>query len=244
MLRLESQGRNNVLPCRCIPNGFASRYRSPSPRKAFLASAVFLALRLARASSFAPSVAERPISGGPRISLPSALRATTVASNNSSSQCRAAPRPERGHQAAIRCDTRICVRAPGAGRRRRTATPASVVPRRSLAAPRCCRVSYNVPGVRGGTQRPEYAEYRVVHKDRILPWARGNFPWARGGILTEIISPMAISAFTSPNRPFPGCELDVPRLATPRGPAGARARAREHAESELSTVVWGFEYHP
>ena len=27
---------------------------------------------------------------------------------------------------------------------------------------------------------------------------------------------MAISAFTSPNRPFPGCELDVPRLATPR----------------------------
>eukprot|EP01043_Picozoa_sp_COSAG02_P035321 COSAG02_NODE_2523_length_8608_cov_10.605124_1_plen_46_part_10 len=27
------------------------------------------------------------------------------------------------------------------------------------------------------------------------------------------------------NRPFPGTELDVPRLAAPRGPARGRARA-------------------
>ncbi len=49
--------------------------------------------------------------------------------------------------------------------------------------------------------------------------------------------PIAISAFTFLNRPFLGCELDVPRLATPRG--RARGRAREHAVSESSPVRYG-----
>ena len=37
--------------------------------------------------------------------------------------------------------------------------------------------------------------------------------------------PIAISAFTPLNRPFPGAKLDVPRLGAPRGPARGRARA-------------------
>ena len=43
-----------------------------------------------------------------------------------------------------------------------------------------------------------------------------NFPWA---------VPIAISVETFPKAPIPGTELDVPRLAAPRGPARGRARA-------------------
>ena len=48
-----------------------------------------------------------------------------------------------------------------------------------------------------------------------------NFPWAR--------VPIAISVETFPKASIPGTELDVPRLAAPRGPA--RGRAREPAVS-------------
>ena len=37
--------------------------------------------------------------------------------------------------------------------------------------------------------------------------------------------PIAISVETFPKAPIPGTELDVPRLAAPRGPARGRARA-------------------
>ena len=53
--------------------------------------------------------------------------------------------------------------------------------------------------------------------------------------------PIAISAFTFPKAAIPDTKLDVPRLATPRG--RARGRAREHAVSESSLVVWRFEDH-
>ena len=55
--------------------------------------------------------------------------------------------------------------------------------------------------------------------------------------------PIAISAFTFLNRPFLGCELDVPRLATPRGRARGRARAnlqclsRVQLYGDLSTIA-------
>ena len=46
----------------------------------------------------------------------------------------------------------------------------------------------------------------------------------RPGIFMRAV-PISIPAFTSLNRPSPGCELDVPRLATLRGRARGRARA-------------------
>ena len=45
--------------------------------------------------------------------------------------------------------------------------------------------------------------------------------------------PIAISVETFPKAPIPGTELDVPRLAAPRGPARGRARANLR---DLSTV--------
>ena len=65
------------------------------------------------------------------------------------------------------------------------------------------------------------------------------FRGVRPGIFMRAV-PISIPAFTPLNRPFPGCELDVPRLTAPRGPA--RPRAREPPESacaDLSTIALG-----
>ena len=46
--------------------------------------------------------------------------------------------------------------------------------------------------------------------------------------------PIAISGLTTTNRPFPGCELDVPRLATPR--ANLRSLSRVQLTGDLRTI--------
>ena len=51
--------------------------------------------------------------------------------------------------------------------------------------------------------------------------------------------PIAISVETFPKAPIPGTELDVPRLAAPRGPARGRARAnlRDLTYRSSSTIA-------
>ena len=58
-----------------------------------------------------------------------------------------------------------------------------------------------------------------------------NFPWAR--------APVSISVETFPKASIPGTELDVPRLAAPRGPARGRARAnlRDLTYRSSSTIA-------
>eukprot|EP01043_Picozoa_sp_COSAG02_P003699 COSAG02_NODE_92_length_37588_cov_135.916242_26_plen_61_part_00 len=43
--------------------------------------------------------------------------------------------------------------------------------------------------------------------------------------VNDTLAPVSISVETFPKAPIPGTELDVPRLAAPRGPARGRARA-------------------
>eukprot|EP01043_Picozoa_sp_COSAG02_P007268 COSAG02_NODE_215_length_28614_cov_43.077047_17_plen_73_part_00 len=56
-----------------------------------------------------------------------------------------------------------------------------------------------------------------------------NFPWV----------PIAISVETFPKASIPGTELDVSRLAAPRGPARGRARAnlRDLTYRSSSTIA-------
>jgi len=81
-------------------------------------------------------------------------------------------------------------------------------------------------GFRGGEVEFQVSEFfePMGMSRRILPWA-----------------PVAISVETSRTSPIPGTELDVPRLAAPRGPARGRARAnlRDLTYRSSSTIAAG-----